>query len=143
MLRKNIRQRREYLFGLAQEREAQDKSHKLQTILQAQQSNSHLPTELFKEKEQLEEQLKKHDSNTIGNSLLTQLLVPASMMSTLTQSTRIPSFCSPHLGTPPIGFFSSPRNLASSYPTPLASIEEAPSSPNWSNFPSAKGSRSL
>ena len=55
MLRKNIRQRREYLFGLSKEREQQEKSSKLQTVRDALQSNSHIPTELFKEKEQLKQ----------------------------------------------------------------------------------------
>jgi hypothetical protein len=35
MLRKNIRQRREYLFGLAQERESKEKATKLQIIQKA------------------------------------------------------------------------------------------------------------
>ena len=50
MLRKNIRQRREYLFGLAHERESKEKARKLQTILNANQNGSNVPTELYKEK---------------------------------------------------------------------------------------------
>ena len=55
MLRKNIRQRREYLFGLSKEREAQEKSGKLQIIRDASLNNSKIPTELYREKEQLQE----------------------------------------------------------------------------------------
>lgn len=66
MLRKNIRQRREYLFGLAQERESKEKAAKLQTVLRANETNSKVPTELLREKEKLEEELKKHDANTIS-----------------------------------------------------------------------------
>lgn len=65
MLRKNIRQRREYLFGLAQERESKEKASKLQTIQKANQTSTQVPTELYKEKEQLQEDLKRHDHNTI------------------------------------------------------------------------------
>ena len=54
MLRKNIRQRREYLFGLSKERESKEKSQKLQIIRDASSSKSHIPTELLKEKKQLE-----------------------------------------------------------------------------------------
>lgn len=70
MLRKNIRQRREYLFGLAQERESKEKAGKLQTILRANETGSKVPTELLKEKDKLEEDLKKHDANTLGTSLM-------------------------------------------------------------------------
>jgi hypothetical protein len=38
----------------------------LQVIRSATESSSHVPTELLKEKEKLQEEVKKYDANTIG-----------------------------------------------------------------------------
>lgn len=65
MLRKNIRQRREYLYTLEREAELKDKSEKKRKILESQQNNSKLPTELFKEKEALQQSLQADDMNTL------------------------------------------------------------------------------
>ena len=44
MLRKNIRQRREYLFTLEREQEQKAKMEKKNKILQAEKNNQKLPT---------------------------------------------------------------------------------------------------
>lgn len=44
MLRKNIRQRREYLYTLEREKEEKDKMEKKQKILSAEKNGTQLPT---------------------------------------------------------------------------------------------------
>ena len=68
MLRKNIRQRREYLYTLSKEREQTEKSDKLMKVHEAKVSGKQVPTELLKEKQKLEKDLQKVDANTIGSN---------------------------------------------------------------------------
>ena len=50
MLRKNIRQRREYLYTLEKEKEEKEKYLKKSKIIEAEQNKTRIPTELYKEK---------------------------------------------------------------------------------------------
>lgn len=121
MLRKNIRQRREYLFNLSKERETKDHFTKLQKVQEATVNGTQVPTELYKEKEKLQKELKSHDANTISTPLPTQSPAPRSTTSTPTPSTPTRSSSSPPRATPPTASSSSPRNSPSSCPTPRGS----------------------
>lgn len=54
MLRKSIRQRREYLYTVEREQQEKQKMQKKTKILESQNNNSKLPTELYREKDALQ-----------------------------------------------------------------------------------------
>lgn len=83
MLRKTIRQRREYLYTLEKEHHQIEQMNKKQTILHAQSTQSKIPTELFREKEQLQKELQSQDANTLCNYHPIQVQERMLMMSTL------------------------------------------------------------
>jgi U3 small nucleolar ribonucleoprotein protein IMP4 len=134
MLRKNIRQRREYLFNLSKERETKDHFTKLQKVREATVNGTQVPTELYKEKEKLQKELKSHDANTISTSLSIQSPAPKSTMSTLIQSTPILNSSSPLRETPPTVSYSSPRNFPSFSPMRKGSTEEGTCLRIWLNL---------
>ena len=73
MLRKNIRLRREYIFNKEQSKKNREENVKKLKMKKAYdgsfglcRENKKLPTELYKEREELEEKLLNADDNTLG-----------------------------------------------------------------------------
>ncbi|KAL4461071.1 hypothetical protein ABPG74_016543 [Tetrahymena malaccensis] len=66
MLRKNIRMRREYLFNMEQEKKAKQKYEQKIQVKNAIAMNKSIPTELYKESENLKKEIQTNDINTIS-----------------------------------------------------------------------------
>lgn len=66
MLRKTIRKRKEYLYSKEQERKNQGKNEKKKLLKKAYDTNTKIPTEIYREEEKLQESLAFEDTNTLG-----------------------------------------------------------------------------
>mmetsp|Transcript_50434 Transcript_50434/g.58028 ORF Transcript_50434/g.58028 Transcript_50434/m.58028 type:complete len:289 (+) Transcript_50434:25-891(+) len=64
MIRKNIRLRREYLFSKEQEKQNMEEYEKKYKIRKAQENNTKVPTELYKEEKKLKKKMELEDDST-------------------------------------------------------------------------------
>lgn len=70
MLRKNVRLRKEYLMRIEDEKRAQTKYDNKMKILNAEIERKNLPTELYREEDNLRKEMNAQDDNTIGCILI-------------------------------------------------------------------------
>jgi U3 small nucleolar ribonucleoprotein protein IMP4 len=75
MLRKNVRLRKEYLMRIEDEKRAQTKYDNKMKILNAEIERKNVPTELYREEDNLRKEMNAQDDNTIGN-VLSYIIVP-------------------------------------------------------------------
>lgn len=68
MLRKNVRLRKEYLMRIEDEKRAQTKYDNKMKILNAEIERKNVPTELYREEDNLRKEMNAQDDNTIGNA---------------------------------------------------------------------------
>lgn len=101
---------------------------------EANLKGSKVPTELFKEKEQLEEELKKKDANTISITFVMKYQDQGLMISMPIPFTLIRKFSSPRQEIPPIDCFSLLKSCPLSCQTLKELTEEAQSWKSWLNL---------